>query len=209
MYGFALSPDGARLAYGSQDEGVFVGSSDASGAFEHVSAIKTRGLTWSAAGLYACATEPVDPFAVGLSMAADTSFKAVYQLQGTCPQSCPDESPFNRTCRASWTESTSGVAKLTGATGEACSVSWARTSNAGDAGLEASDAAADAGTMPKSVEASGGCSCELGARRSTPASSASQAVLVAALAVYFSRAGRRAAAPVTPIRRSRGRSRRS
>src|SRR5260221_12412327 len=92
MYGFARSPDGARLAYGNADEGVFVGASDTTGAFAHVSAIKNRGLTWSASGLYASATEPVDPFAVGLSKNADASYQAIYQLKNTCPQSCPEAS---------------------------------------------------------------------------------------------------------------------
>jgi hypothetical protein len=164
MFGFALSPDGARLAYGGRDEGVFVGPSDGSGAFELVSTIRNRALTWSAAGLYASATEPFDPFAVGLSRDMGHSFAAVYNLAATCPQACPDSSPFDRVCRDRWTDLSGGVASLTGATGQTCSVAWAHAPRNADAGADAALNSADAGSSESPGPPSGGCWCDMSAR---------------------------------------------
>ena len=165
MFGFALSPDGTRVAYGGEQEGVYVGSSDGSGSFERVSELKNRCLTWTPEGLYACGTEPIDPFAVGRSIDADRSYEALYRLADTCPQACPAESLFNQVCRTAWTDAPNGVALLTGATAQACSVPWAQVS-AGDAGAsdrtrDAGRAGDEAGPGAPRLDAGGGCSCTM------------------------------------------------
>jgi MYXO-CTERM domain-containing protein len=171
MFGFALSPDGTQLAYGTQQDGVFVAPTDGSGAFERASELKDRCLTWSREGLYACGTEPIDPFSVGRSVDVGRTFVALYHFADTCPQSCADDSSFGRACRASWTDPSTGVAAITGATGEACTVPWAKISMP-DAGADAasSDAAArDAGGEASSgptLVAGGGCQCRAAGRAS-------------------------------------------
>jgi hypothetical protein len=192
MYGFALSPDGGRVAYGTTNDGVFVGPSDGTGGFALVSAIKNRGLTWSASGLYASATEPVDPFAVGLAKNADASFEPIYLLKSTCPQACPDDSPFNQACRGPWTDPSSGVARLTGATGEACSVAWAQVSGPVDAGFEGTPVTSDAAVGENPPQASRGCSCELGADGNIRSSAPWSVGFVAAVAACLLGIRRRA-----------------
>ncbi|HMI86620.1 MAG TPA: sialidase family protein, partial [Polyangiaceae bacterium] len=139
MLGFALAPDGAKLAYGSIGHGIFVGPSDGSAPLVKVSEVQNRCLTWSSAGLYACGTDlgrgapatapftqPADTFAVGLSHDMGTSYDTLYRLFQTCPTTCPDDSRYNRTCRTTW-ELKPGVTTATGATGETCTVPWAKT----------------------------------------------------------------------------------
>jgi len=169
MLGFALSPDGASLAYGGPEDGISIGSSDGSSGFARVSTMKDRCLTWADAGLYACATEPFDPFAVGLSTVLDrSSFDPIFKLADTCPQECQDESAFGQVCRASWTDPSAGVAVRTGATAETCSVSWARVANRGDGGSdagapsEAGGGAPDASIPDSPPGTHGGCSCSVG-----------------------------------------------
>jgi photosystem II stability/assembly factor-like uncharacterized protein len=186
MLGFALSPDGTRLAYGSQD-GVLVGTSDGSDAFDRVSTIQNRGLTWTSAGLYACATDSIDPFAIGLSTDEGRSFEPIYRLRNTCPQVCPDDTPFDRTCRGPWVDPTSGVASRTAATGQACTVPWASMATSHDGGSD--DGGVDGGTkVPEGsssppFEATGGCACGVRRGANQPLPRGASIALVAALAV--------------------------
>jgi len=194
MFGFALATDATSLAYGGQD-GVFIGPSDGSGEFKRVSTLNNRCLTWATAGLYACGTEPIDLFTVGLSTDAGERFDALYKLADTCPQSCPDDGPFVQVCRASWTDPLNGVATLTRATEKACSVAWAKVS--GDGTIE--DAAGDGGdrgaregsTASAPFEASGGCSCQTGRADGR----GPHIVGAGALALYLARRRRRTEPP--------------
>jgi hypothetical protein len=179
MLGFALSPDGAKLAYGTIGQGVFMGPSDGGAPFEKVSSIQNRCLTWSAAGLYACGTDlgrglpvatppspqPPETFAVGLSHDMGVTFDTLYKLTQTCPTVCPDDSRFNRVCRMTW-EMKPGVTTATGATGLTCTVDWARTAapdggSGNDAGKEEAGAGGgkDAGADPGQREPAPGDSC--------------------------------------------------
>jgi hypothetical protein len=54
MLGFALSPDGSRLAYGGPADGLFIGASDGSEGFTKLSELRVRCLRWNQTGLYAC-----------------------------------------------------------------------------------------------------------------------------------------------------------
>ena len=139
MLGFALSPDGTMLAYGTIGQGVFAGPSDGSAPLVKVSEIQNRCLTWSPAGLYACGTDlgrdpsamtpstqpPPKTFAIGVSRDMGKSYDTLYKLFQTCPATCPDDSRFNQICRMVWLMRP-GVTAATGATGETCTVPWAR-----------------------------------------------------------------------------------
>jgi photosystem II stability/assembly factor-like uncharacterized protein len=179
MFGFALSPSGILLAYGTQQDGIFVGPSSG-GPFERVSTLKDRCLTWSLEGVYACGSEPIDPFSVGRSLDTARSFNPLYRFSDTCPAACPDDSSFGKACRAPWTDPTTGVAVLVKATGETCSVPWAKVDQP-DGGTDA----AAPGAMPDAslpgLDGGGGCNCELAARRSARAPLAAVAAGVAVL----------------------------
>jgi hypothetical protein len=200
MLGFALSPDGTQLAYGGPFDGLFIGASDGSGPIEKVSDVRVRCLRWNGDGLYACGSEPQDPFSVGLSTDDGASFRPVYAMADTCPQQCPDGTSFAETCQQPW----SGIGTRIAADGERCSVAWAREPTAGSG----SDAGApDAGTPPASDAAApnmpmdmregrersddredGGCSCRAVDTRGAAGSLLFPAVLACLLAAVRLRA---------------------
>jgi hypothetical protein len=171
MFGFALSPEGDMLAFGGPGDGVFVGPANGSAAFGHVATFVNRCLLWTPAGLYVCATEPYDPFTLGLSTDRGASFAPIYQLATTCPEQCPDNSAFATTCRKSWSDPLSGVGWITGATGETCSVPWARIDRPNDGGTDGgvlSDGGDEREAGPEtSAPAQGGCGCRIGVDRAS------------------------------------------
>lgn len=154
MLGFALSPDGAQLAYGGPFDGLFVGPADGSGPFARVAGVQVRCLRWNAGGLYACGSEPQDPFSVGLSVDDGATFEPIYRLRETCPQQCADDTSFGSSCRAAW----SGVAPRLAADGASCTVPWASIPPP-----SAGAGAADAGSRDASVQAEGGTLQDSGA----------------------------------------------
>jgi len=142
MLGFALSPDGTRLAYGGPFDGLYVGASDGSSPFVKAATVRVRCLRWNADGLYACGSEPQDPFSVGLSTDEGASFRPVYRMIDTCPQECAAGTSFANSCEQSW----SGIGPRIAASGETCSVSWARPPpTSTDAGVMGAMGAKDAG----------------------------------------------------------------
>jgi MYXO-CTERM domain-containing protein len=177
MLGFALSPDGARVAYGTLGEGVLIGPSDGSSAFATLTSAQNRCLTWSAAGLYACGTdlgrESTSTFAIALSPDVSATFNTLFRLYQTCPTTCPDNGRFNNVCRTTW-ETKPGVTVATGATGETCTVEWAKgaapdggatvdasggSGGAGAGGASAGGAGGGAGSAGTSPPTNDGCSC--------------------------------------------------
>jgi photosystem II stability/assembly factor-like uncharacterized protein len=182
MFGFALSPDGSKLAYGGPADGLFVGPSDGSGGFERVNSLSVRCLRWTQEqGLYACGTEPRDAFSLGASTDDGRSFQPLYRMVDTCPASCDDGTPFAASCQAAW----STTRPFIGAAASMCSVPWAAppasgmgASDAGpavgdgglsrDAALPHDDAGASEPPFDADIPA-GGCSCRtLPARRVAP-----------------------------------------
>ncbi len=101
LTGFALSPDGARLAVGGASDGVRIAATT-DFQFQKTSAVGAQCLTWTAAGLYACATEGTDTFTVGLSGDGGQTFHALYHLADTCPLACPAATSTGAQCPAVW-----------------------------------------------------------------------------------------------------------
>jgi len=207
MLGFALSPDGAKLVYGTIGQGVFLGPSDGSAPFEKVSSIQNRCLTWSAAGLYACGTDlgppPPETFAVGLSHDMGRTFETLFKLSQTCPAVCPDDSRFNSVCRMVW-ELKPGVTAATGATGLTCTVDWAKTAapdggSGSDAGKEEAGTGGgkDAGNDPGQREPTPGnsCACRVAALASTGPAHVGTAGFTLLGGVLFARRKRRVRVP--------------
>lgn len=168
MLGLAVSPDGTQLAYGGPADGLLVGPSDGSGEFVRVSDLRVRCLRWTESGLYACGTEPNDPFSVGVSTDLGASFQPIYRMRDTCPQECASGTPFASRCEQPW----SGIGPLITASGEGCAVPWAvpaKDAGAGirdpgvpdagatDAGAGRSDAASADASTPRAAGDAGGC----------------------------------------------------
>jgi photosystem II stability/assembly factor-like uncharacterized protein len=100
--GFALSPDGRYALASGRADGVWRAST-AELAFERISCSKLRCLSWTNAGLFACADEFQAGFLVGESL--DSGFTFEPKLHLSCvrgPLSCASESPVARACDAGW-----------------------------------------------------------------------------------------------------------
>jgi len=170
--GFALSPDGATLAVGGVDTGLYVGSTGAGGstgvadgstsaAFPITGTVKPSCLTWVGARLYACAKEAVDMFSIAASDDAGAHFMPLLHLADVTPADCPAQSSTG-ICSSKWPP----IAAIIGA----------------DAGAPP---APDGGVKPP--KSSGGCGCEVG----SPAR-AQEGALALVAALLIARARRRA-----------------
>ena len=171
LLGFALSPDGTRVVIGGPKDGIQIANT-ADLAFQKVSDLYTRCLTWTTAGLYACGNQFVDGFTVGLSKDEGKTFENLYNLPEICPLECAAESETAAACVMSWP----GIAATLGIEPSACGGIGAGSGSGSGGG---------AGT-PKELEAAGGCDCGLGG-----AESASGAAVLAGLSAIVLRLRRR------------------
>lgn len=80
LLGFALSPDGTKVAVGGDMDGVWIAERDAY-VFEQHATIKNRCLTWTPDALYACGWEFTDGFTIGRSTDEGRTFEAIHHLQ--------------------------------------------------------------------------------------------------------------------------------
>ena len=100
--GFALSPDGRYALASGRVDGIWRASTAAL-AFERVSCTKLRCLSWTSAGLFACADEFQAGFLVGESRNFGSTFEA--RLHMSCvrgPLACDGDSAVTRVCEAQW-----------------------------------------------------------------------------------------------------------
>jgi hypothetical protein len=80
-----------------------------------------RCLRWpEQQALYVCASEPADPFSLGVSSDEGGSFRALYRLTDTCPASCAMGTSFAASCQAAWSQTRPFIQ----ASGAMCSVPW-------------------------------------------------------------------------------------
>ncbi|WP_437979176.1 hypothetical protein WMF11_25015 [Sorangium sp. So ce295] len=140
LSGFALSPDGATVLVGGEQDGVWRGPTSTL-TFEKVSSLGVRCMTWVDAGVFACADEFADGFTVGVSQDEGSSFAPMMHLSSLCgPLECGPETSVGSLCPPLW-----GATKLTiGA--EDCGAS------------SASGATSGPGPSPGGVD-DGGCAC--------------------------------------------------
>jgi MYXO-CTERM domain-containing protein len=92
LMGFALSPDGRQIALGSM-EGVTVltradGDAGTTYAVAKTSPLPTSCLTWTAAGLFACAEEATAGFTIGVSTDGGGTFAPLLHLADLRPAAC-------------------------------------------------------------------------------------------------------------------------
>jgi hypothetical protein len=102
MLGFALSPDGSKVAAGGPGAGLFVASS-ADLQFNPAAAVGSlRCLTWASAGLFACAQESIDGWTVAASTDDGQSFEPLWHVQDLVPLECDGSSSVGQVCPRAW-----------------------------------------------------------------------------------------------------------
>ena len=166
LLGFALSPDGKRVAVGGPMDGIQV-AAVSEYVFTKTSSILTQCLTWTSDGLFACGRVP-DPFLIGLSKDEGRTFRTLNDLEEFCPADCRNDA-FVQKCPERWNRI---QADLVGRPGFACPnlpPDWDvrpdppkdPSLDAGGSGGGRADAAADVGGDSKGTGPaanSGGCS---------------------------------------------------
>jgi MYXO-CTERM domain-containing protein len=136
LLGLALSPDGAMIAAGSDEDGLWIAPTSTL-AFSRVADIHVRCLTWAEQGLFACADEVTDGFTAAVSTDAGKTFASFMSVKDLCdtPEACGEESPVAKVCPPLWPPiaTTLGIADICGgiATGSSASSS-ASASSSGD-----------------------------------------------------------------------------
>jgi hypothetical protein len=101
LLGAALSPDGKRIALGGPKDGIWIAST-ADFAFAKVSTVGPSCLRWTDAGLYACANNAIDGFAIGISTDDAKTWKPLLRLADLVPLECPKGTPTGDLCPADW-----------------------------------------------------------------------------------------------------------
>jgi hypothetical protein len=103
MLGFALSPDGSRVAAGGPDVGLYVASTTDL-AFSRTPApiVSLRCLTWAERGLYACAQESLDNWTLALSTDQGQSFEPLWHVQDLVPLECAASTSAGASCPRAW-----------------------------------------------------------------------------------------------------------
>jgi hypothetical protein len=127
LFGFALSPDGDKVAVGGPADPLRVALTTEY-AWKPVSTVRPSCLTWTAEGLYACADEALAGFALGLSVDDGAEFRTLFRLRDLTLKSCAMTTQAGKYCPSAW----NALEPLTRAEGGAPSM---------DAGAESSVAA--------------------------------------------------------------------
>lgn len=177
MLGFALSPDGTRVAFGGPLDGLFEAPSDASAAPSKISDLIVSCLSWRPNGFYACALETMTPYSLGFASEPTQRFVPLWHRADTCRDTCDSSSLLEMRCRAPWDE----IAPMIDAGMPLCDGSGAMLDAGVDAGADAGSRIDDAGVsivdasavMPEPSEpararSDGGCAVTRVRRTSSP-----------------------------------------
>ena len=170
LAGFALSPDGQRIALGGSSGLTILSRTPGDAASGSAYAVTTTNplpvscLTWTAEGLFACADEATAGFTIGVSTDEGGSFSPLLHLANLKLASCPADTSA-AACTAQWCSTAMAIGASCVATGDAAQA------GPGDVG--------DGTVAPGS-----GCACEVRQGPPFPA-------LGVALAMIISRVRRR------------------
>ncbi len=187
--GFALSPDGTMALASGRADGIWRARA-ATLDFERLSCAKLRCLSWSVAGLFACADEFEAGFVVGESRDQGESFEP--RLHSSCvrgPLACPGLSSVGSVCPGAWPAVSEQLGTDCNAAG-----SFMPSTACGSEEKSAAGAAGD-GSVTLSAGGSangtgaGSCAVDRGRARSKPSSSF--AALFALSLSVISRRGRK------------------
>jgi hypothetical protein len=143
MLGFALSPDGTRIAFGGPQDGLLVAPADASAAPVQVASMRVNCLRWMKGGLYVCGSEPSDPYSLGFAADPMDDFVPLWQRSKMCFGACSQASMLEMNCSAQ----REMIAALVGAQDAKC--------DAADAGSSSSAGSGGSGGSGSSVGSAG------------------------------------------------------
>jgi hypothetical protein len=102
LLGFAISPDGAEMAVGGPNDGIWVGASDGTNLARR-SDVPATCLAWNGDGLYACSDWKKAAFSIGRSADHGTTFETVLRFDQLCGQTaCGSETPVGMLCPVEW-----------------------------------------------------------------------------------------------------------
>lgn len=156
LLGLALSPDGTKIAVGSDMDGLWIAPT-ATLEFTQVGRLGVRCLTWTHEGLYACADELVDGFTAGVSVDDGETFSPILTLDRLCgpPPTCGRDGSTGAMCPALW-----------GATARFLGIPSRCDADAGPAvGSSGGEpAVVGTGSGASAPSAGGGCACDASAR---------------------------------------------
>lgn len=188
LQGFALSPDGATILVGGELDPVQRGPSDG-GGFVPVSTVQPKCLTWLETGVYACGSEQLEGFTIGVSHDEGETFSSIYSRFCTeGPLDCPAGTSVGDVCDAEWVTTRPNIGADSCGEGGAGSSTSAVTTSVTTGGGAA--AAGTGGGEDAPVEDDGGGCCTVAPGRSRPASSALAVAILGALALRARRRGR-------------------
>jgi hypothetical protein len=149
LLGFALSPDGQKIALGGDTIPLHRGSS--TGDFTQVSAVLPKCLTWTDRGLYACGSETSEGFTIGISYDEGATFEELYSRFCTeGPVECPAGTSLGDTCGPEWIqtrpnigadrcETTTGAGGASSSSTGATSATTTTAAGAGGGGADGDD----------------------------------------------------------------------
>ena len=160
LLGFALSPDGSRVAVGGPNDGISIASTS-DFVFKKVSDVSARCLVWTPSGLYACGYESSDHFTIGLSVDDGATFKALYHLRDLTQLACATGTTTGDVCASFWPA-------IQSALGQSAPDASAPNPGSDAGGIDSGGFVADAAVE----RARGGCGCRVPPRERTPASPA-------------------------------------
>lgn len=114
MLGFAVSPDGSRIAFGGPSDGLYVGDRGATTFEQRDPNLPVACLAWSTTGLFACGSDFVNGFTVAKTTDEGSTWKPVMpSLQSVSGPltTCPTDGPYQAACVTSWpvTQSQLGI----------------------------------------------------------------------------------------------------
>jgi hypothetical protein len=140
MLGFAVSPDGERVAFGGPLDGLFLVAADASAPPAKVSDMQVSCLRWQSSGLYACALEPASAYSLGYAAEPTRGFVPLWQRANTCRDACTPAASLEMQCREPWED----IAPFIAAETAMCEASSSLPDAGSDAGSTASAGLEDA-----------------------------------------------------------------
>lgn len=162
MLGFALSPDGSKIAIGGPTTGVLVADTTTF-QFSKVSAVEASCLAWGQQGLYVCANAFKDGFAVGHSTDDGKTWTPLLPsflgLTGPISECSVSPAP-SAICAQEWAQlkATLGITEGTGgAAGTGGSSAGAGGSGVSGATSSGGQASAPEGSTPSEDSSSCGC----------------------------------------------------
>ena len=111
LLGFAVSPNGDKIAFGGPNDGVWVASADGTDKQQH-SALAVSCLGWSEQGLYAC-SDSTEDFGVGRSDDEGQTFEPLLAFSELCGNTlCEPDSEVGRSCGGPGTLKVPGSARV-------------------------------------------------------------------------------------------------